>query len=126
MRRVVRTEHAPGAIGPYSQAIRVAPFLYTAGQVGLHPKTGKLVEGGVEAEAQQALENLKTILEAAGGSLDRVVKTTVFLTTMEHFQAVNGVYKKFFAENPPARSAVAVYQLPAGALVEIEAIAHWE
>ena len=125
MRTIVHTEHAPAAIGPYSQAIRVAPFLYTAGQVGLNPVTGTLVEGGVEAEARQALGNLKAVLEAAGAGLDKVVKTTVFLTTMEHFQAVNGVYKEFFAENPPARSAVAVYQLPAGALVEIEAVAHW-
>jgi 2-iminobutanoate/2-iminopropanoate deaminase len=125
MRTVVHTKHAPAAIGPYSQAIRVAPFLYTAGQVGLHPETGKLVEGGVASEARQALENLKAVLEAAGGGLDQVVKTTVFLTTMEHFQAVNAVYKEFFAENPPARSAVAVHQLPAGALVEIEAVAYW-
>lgn len=125
MRTVVQTEHAPAAIGPYSQAIRIAPFLYTAGQVGLDPETGRLVEGGVEAQARQALENLKAVVEAAGGALGHVVKTTVFLTTMEHFQALNGVYKEFFSENPPARSAVAVHQLPAGALVEIEAVAHW-
>ena len=124
MRTVVNTKHAPVAIGPYSQAIRVAPFLFTAGQVGLNPETGKLVEGGVEAQARQALTNLKAVLDAAGARLDQVVKTTVFLTTMEHFQAVNGVYKEFFAEDPPARSAVAVSGLPAGALVEIEAVAH--
>lgn len=126
MRTVVQTKHAPAAIGPYSQAIRVAPFLYTAGQVGLNPATGKMVEGGVEAQARQALENLKAVLDAAGAGLDRVVKTTVFLTTMEHFQAVNGIYKEFFSEPFPARTAVAALQLPAGALVEIEAVAHWE
>ena len=125
MRTVVHTKHAPAAIGPYSQAIRVAPFLFTAGQVGLNPETGKLVEGGVEAEARQALQNLEAVLKEAGASLAQVVKTTVFLTTMDHFQAVNGVYKQFFGEDPPARSAVAVHQLPAGALVEIDAVAHW-
>ena len=125
MRTVIHTKHAPAAIGPYSQAIRVAPFLYTAGQVGLNPQTGTLVDGGVEAQAHQALTNLKAVIEQAGGTLENVVKTTVFLTTMEHFQVVNSVYATFFAGEPPARSAVAVSQLPAGALVEIEAIAHW-
>ncbi|UCE03286.1 MAG: RidA family protein [Candidatus Latescibacterota bacterium] len=125
MRRVIQTTEAPGAIGPYSQAIHIEPFLYTAGQIGLDPATGKLVAGGVEAEARQALRNVQAIVEAAGGRLEDVVKATVFLTRMADFKAVNAVYGEFFPEHPPARSAVAVVELPAGASVEIEAIAHW-
>jgi 2-iminobutanoate/2-iminopropanoate deaminase len=111
-------------VGPYTQAIRVAPWLFTAGQVGIVPEEGRLAEG-VQAQAEQALKNLQQVIEKAGGRLQDVVKTTVFLTTMDDFKAVNEVYARFFTGTPPARSAVAVSQLPVGALVEIEAIAHW-
>ena len=125
MRRVIQTTQAPGAIGPYSQAIVVEPFLFTAGQVGLDPETKKLVPGGIEAETRQALQNVRAIVEAAGGRLDDVVKTTVFLATMEDFAAMNRVYAEFFPQRPPARSTVAVAGLPVGARVEIEALARW-
>ena len=125
MRRVIQTTQAPGAIGPYSQAIVVEPFLFTAGQVGLDPETKKLVPGGIEAETRQALQNVRAIVEAAGGRLDDVVKTTVFLATMEDFAAMNRVYAEFFPQRPPARSTVAVAGLPVGACVEIEALARW-
>lgn len=110
-------------LAPYSPGIRAGQFVYTAGQVGLDPDTGKLVAGGVQAEARQALENLKKILDAAGSGLEQVVKTTVFMTDMEHYGPINEIYGQYFSEQPPARSAVAVRQLPAGALVEIEAVA---
>ncbi len=120
---VVRTDQAPKAIGPYSVAIQANGFVYTAGQIGLIPETGVLVEGGIEAETRQALTNLKTILEAAGSCLGCVVKTTVFLKDMNDFAAMNGIYGQFFTENFPARSAVMVAGLPKGAMVEIECVA---
>ena len=120
---IISTENAPEAIGPYSQAIRANGFIFAAGQTGLDPATMELVAGGVEAQARQVLTNLKHVLEAAGTSLDRVVKTTVFLTDMANFAAMNAVYMEFFPENPPARSTVAVAGLPKGGLVEIEAVA---
>jgi reactive intermediate/imine deaminase len=123
VREVIATDQAPAAVGPYSQGIRAGDFVFTAGQLGLDPATGKLVEGGVEAQAQRALINLKAVLEAAGSSLERVVKVTVFLHDISDFKAVNGVYAQFFGANPPARSAVQVAALPLGGLVEIEAIA---
>ncbi|MBI3160772.1 MAG: reactive intermediate/imine deaminase [Chloroflexi bacterium] len=110
-------------LAPYSPGIRAGQFVFTAGQVGLDPAAHKLVPGGVQAEARQALENLKKILEAAGSSMGQVVKTTVFMTEMSNYGPINEVYGEYFKENPPARSAVAVRELPAGALVEIEAIA---
>lgn len=120
---VVSTEHAPKAIGPYSQAIRAGEFVFTAGQIGLDPSSMELVRGGVEAQTRQVLTNLKHVLEAAGSGMDRVIKTTVFLSEMGNFAAMNAVYSEFFPENPPARSTVAVAGLPKGALVEIEAVA---
>lgn len=123
MKKVIKTPNAPAAIGPYSVGISTGALLFTAGQIGLEPKTGQMVEGGVEAEARQALTNLKAILEAAGSGLEKVVKTTVFLKDMADFARVNAIYAEFFVENPPARSAVAVAALPKNALVEIEAIA---
>lgn len=120
---IISTEKAPEAIGPYSQAIRANGFVFAAGQTGLEPSTMELVAGGVEAQARQVLTNLKHVLEAAGTGMDRVVKTTVFLTDMANFAAMNAVYKEFFPENPPARSTVAVAGLPKGGLVEIEAVA---
>lgn len=120
---IIKTDNAPAAIGPYSAGVAAGTFVFTAGQIGLDPKSGQMVEGGVEAEAKRALTNLKGILEAAGSSLGNVVKTTVFLKDMADFAKVNAVYAEFFTENPPARSAVQVAALPKNALVEVEAIA---
>lgn len=121
---VVHTKEAPGAVGPYSQAIRVGPFLYTAGQIGLDPETGKMVADDIELQTERVLKNLTAVLQAAGGDLSNVVKTTVFLLDMREFGAMNGVYAAFFAEDPPARSAVQVAALPLGGRVEIEAVAY--
>src|SRR5207244_1898411 len=103
----IQSDHAPAAIGPYSQAIAVGDFVYTAGQLGLDPKTGVLVEGGIAEQARRVLENLNAVLQAAGTSLDNVVKTTVFLSDMGNFAAMNEVYKQYFnTDTPPARSTV--------------------
>ena len=120
----VSTRDAPAAVGPYSQGIVVDRFVYTAGQIGLDPGTGKLVEGGLEAETRRALANLAAILEAAGGGFDRVVKTTVFLADMRDFPAMNAIYAEAFREHRPARSTVQAAALPLGARVEIEAIGY--
>lgn len=123
MKTVVSTDKAPGAIGPYSQAIKVGNLLFASGQIPLNPATGAFPEG-IEAQTKQALTNVKNILEAAGTSLDKVVKTTVFLSDMNNFAAMNGVYASFFSEGSyPARSAVEVARLPKDAMVEIEVIA---
>ncbi|MBI4759644.1 MAG: RidA family protein [Chloroflexota bacterium] len=122
-KKIVSTDKAPKAIGPYSQAIRTENLVFTAGQIGLNPATMELVEGGIQAQTRQALTNLKHVLEAADSGLNFVVKTTVFLQSMDDFAAMNAVYAEFFAENPPARSTVAVAALPKGALVEIECVA---
>jgi 2-iminobutanoate/2-iminopropanoate deaminase len=119
----IQTEQAPAAIGPYVQAVRVGDLIYTAGQGGLDPATGELVEGGVEAQAEQTMKNLAAVLEAAGSSFDQVVKTTIFLRYIKNFAAVNEVYASFFGNQFPARSTVAVAALPMGALVEIEMVA---
>lgn len=121
-RKVISTQHAPAAIGPYSQAIRVGNFVFASGQLGLDPNTGKLQEG-VEAQARQALANVKSVLEAAGTSTDKVVKTTLFLANMGDFAKVNTIYGEIFQHEPPARSTVQVAALPLGGLVEIEVIA---
>lgn len=118
----INTAAAPAAIGPYSQAVRAGDFVFTSGQVGLDPASGKLVEG-VEAQARQALANLAAVLEAAGASFEDVVKTTIFLADMGDFQTVNMVYAAGFAADPPARSTVQVAALPLRALVEIEMVA---
>lgn len=123
MREIVQTDKAPRAIGPYSQAIVFNGMLYSAGQLGLDPQSGEMVAGGVEAQTRQALENLAAILEAAGSSLELVVKTTVFLKDMNDFAAMNKVYAEFFPAQAPARSAVQVARLPKDGLVEIEAVA---
>lgn len=122
-KKIIFTDKAPKAIGPYSQAIRTDTLVFTAGQVGLDPATGELVEGGIEAQTRQVLTNLKNVLAAADSGLNFVVKTTVFLKDMHDFSKMNVIYGEFFAENPPARSTVAVAALPKGALVEIEAVA---
>jgi 2-iminobutanoate/2-iminopropanoate deaminase len=122
-KKVVQTEKAPKAIGPYSQAIRTDAMVFTAGQIALDPVTMELIPGGVEEQTRQVLTNLSHVLEAAGSSLGHVVKTTVFLKDMADFPKMNAVYSEFFAENPPARSTIAVAGLPKGGLVEIEAVA---
>ena len=121
--KAIETSHAPGAIGPYSQAIEAGGFVFVSGQIPLIPATGELVEGSVEVQTARVLENLKAILEAAGASLEDVVKTTVYITNMDDFAKVNGIYGQYFQENPPARVCVEVSKLPKGALVEIDVIA---
>jgi len=122
-KQIIHTEHAPAAVGPYSQAIVANGFVFTAGQVALIPAEGKLLEGDVQAQTRQVMQNLKAVLEAAGTSLDNIVKTTVFLADIGDFAAMNEIYGEFFSENPPARSAFEVANLPLGALVEIECVA---
>ena len=122
-KKVISTDQVPAAIGPYSVGISAGNFVFTAGQLGIDPKTGSLVEGGVEAETRQALTNLSAILKAARSDLKQVVKTTVFLRDMHDFGKMNVVYAEFFKENPPARSAVQVAALPKDGAVEIEAVA---
>ncbi|HIS08692.1 RidA family protein [Helicobacter pullorum] len=121
MLKIVSTNQAPQAIGPYSQAICVNGMVYTSGQIGLTP-SGEMVQG-IEAQTRQVLENLKAILKNAGSGFDKVVKTTIFLSDMDNFGIVNGIYAEFFGEHKPARSTVAVKSLPKEALVEIECIA---
>lgn len=120
---VIVTPQAPAAIGPYSQAIVVTPFVYTSGQIPLVPSTGAVVEGDIEAQTRQAIDNLQAVLVAAGSSLDKVVKTTVYVRNMVDFPRINSIYGEFFTENPPARSLVEVTALPKGVLIEIEAVA---
>ena len=121
-KRSVSTDKAPAAIGPYSQAIQVGEFLYVSGQIPVDPATGNFPEA-ITDQAEQSLKNLKAILEAAGYSLSNVVKTTVFVTDISNFAAVNEVYAKFFEKDAPARSFVAVKDLPKGVGIEIEAVA---
>ena len=120
--QTIHTDHAPAAVGPYSQAVRAENFLITSGQLGLDPKTGILPEG-VGAQTKQSLENIGAILAEAGFSLTDVVKTTVFIRNMDDFGRVNGIYAAFFGEHKPARSCVEVSALPKNGLVEIEVIA---
>jgi len=122
-KQVIVTDKAPKAIGPYSAGINNGNFIFTAGQIGLDPATGKVVEGGIEAETRRALTNLQAVVEAGGAKLTDIVKTTVFMKDMGEFGKMNGVYAEFFSENPPARSAVQVAALPLGVAVEIEAVA---
>jgi len=122
-RSAVHTASAPAAVGPYSQAIVAGGMVFASGQIGLDPGTGKLVDGGVEAQARRALDNLGQVLAAAGSSWEGIAKTTLFLADMADFAAVNAVYAERFEGAPPARSTVAVSGLPLGALVEVEAIA---
>jgi 2-iminobutanoate/2-iminopropanoate deaminase len=122
-KKIIHTEKAPKAIGPYSQAIRIESLVFTAGQIGLNPVTAELVDGGVEEQTRQVLTNLRNVLEAAGSGLNYVIKTTVFLKDMNDFPKMNAIYAEFFGDAPPARSTVAVAALPKGGLVEIEAVA---
>lgn len=123
-REKVETNKAPAAIGPYSQAIKTDGFVFCSGQIGFDPATGKLASDDVQGQTKQVLENLKAVLEAAESSMDKIVKTTIFLVDGSHFTLVNLTYSSYFADSPPARSTVTVKELPVeGALVEIEAIA---
>ena len=121
--RAIATPRAPAAIGPYSQAVRSGSLLFCSGQIPLDPDSGQLVEGGIEAQTVRVLDNLAAVLAAADLKLGDVVKTTVFLASMDDFPAMNEVYARYFDENPPARSTIGVAALPKGARVEIEAIA---
>lgn len=120
---VIKTEKAPQAIGPYSQAIVAGPFIFTSGQIPIDPKTGEVVAGGIEEQTEQVLKNLKNVLEAAGSSMNKVVKITVYIQDMNSFSKINEVYAKYFSEPYPARSCVEVSKLPKGVLIEIEAVA---
>ncbi len=123
LREPVKTTHAPAALGPYSQAIKAGGFVYVSGQVAIDPETGEFVPGGIAEQTDRVLKNVAAVLEAAGSSLDLVVKTTVFLADMNEFAAMNEVYAKFFKEAPPARATVQAARLPRDARVEIEAVA---
>ena len=122
-KKVIKAEKAPKAIGPYSVAIESGQFVFCAGQTGIDPATGELVSAELEAQTRQVLTNLKHVLEAAGSSLEKVVKTTVFLRDMADFPKMNAIYAEYFSTNPPARSTIGVAGLPKGGIVEIEAIA---
>lgn len=121
-KRVIATDKAPAAIGPYSQAIEVNGLIYTSGMIPVIPETGEIVEG-IEAQAKQALTNVKNLLESAGSSMDKVIKTTVFIKDMNDFAAVNAVYATFFSGAFPSRSCVEVARLPKDVLIEVEAVA---
>ncbi|QDR83452.1 RidA family protein [Sporomusa termitida] len=123
MKEVIATPNAPQAIGPYSQARMFGDYLFTSGQIAIDPRTGEVVAGGIEAQSVQVMENLRQVLLAGGMSFDDVVKTTVFITNMDDFAAVNEVYGRYFTGKLPARSCVGVANLPKGVLVEIEVIA---
>ncbi len=122
MKGIISTDKAPAAVGPYSQAVRAGELLFISGQIGIDPATGNMAEG-LEAQVKQVLENLKSIVEEAGGSMDSIVKATVLLQSMDDFKAMNSIYAGYFELDPPARAAFEVGALPLGALVEIEAIA---
>jgi 2-iminobutanoate/2-iminopropanoate deaminase len=123
MKKVIETRHAPAAIGPYSQAIETGDTIFLSGQIGLDPKKGSLVTGGIEHETRQVLDNIREVLRAAGLGFGDVVKTTIFLINLADFEIVNGVYGQHFSEEFPARSTVQVAALPRGARIEIEVIA---
>lgn len=123
MKKVISTEKAPAAIGPYSQATVVGEMVFTSGMIPINPATGELVTDSVEAQAEQAISNLKALLEASGSSMEKVVKTVVFISDMEDFAKINEVYAKFFVEPFPSRSCVQVARLPKDVAIEIEAIA---
>ena len=122
-KQVIHTEHAPAAVGPYSQAIVANGFVFTAGQIPLIPSEGKLIDGDIQVQTRQVLENLSEVLEAAGSNLANVVKTTVFLNSMDDFAKMNEIYAEFFGESSPGRSTVEVARLPLDSHVEIEAVA---
>ena len=122
MKTAISTKNAPAAIGPYSQAIEVNGMIYTSGMIPINPQTGELVTGSVEEQAEQAFTNLKALIEASGSSMDKVVKTVVFIKDMEDFGKINAIYEKYFTEPYPARSCVEVARLPKDVALEVEAI----
>jgi reactive intermediate/imine deaminase len=122
LKRIITTDKAPAAVGPYSQAVRAGDLLFISGQLGIDPSAGKMVEG-LDAQVRQVLDNMKAIVEEAGGSMSSIVKCTVLLQSMDDFKAMNAIYAEYFGSDPPARAAFEVAALPLGALVEIEAIA---
>ena len=123
MKKVVHTSNAPAAIGPYSQAIEVNGMLFISGQIPVDPKTSKIVDGGITEQTEQVMKNIEAVLTEAGYSFTDVVKSTCLLSDMSNFAAMNAVYGKYYSENPPARAAFAVKELPLGVMIEIEAIA---
>lgn len=123
MKEVVNTNNAPAAIGPYSQAVKIGSLLFTSGQIPIDPATGEIVPGDVKTQTEQVLKNLEAVLVAAGSSLNKVMKTTLFIKDMNSFASINEVYAGFFREAPPARSTVEVARLPKDVLIEIEAVA---
>ena len=123
MKEIISTDKAPAAIGPYSQAVKVGNLLFTSGMIPIDPATNTLVEGGIEVQAERALQNVKALLEASGSSMDKVVKTVVFIKNMDDFAKVNEIYAKYFTSDFPARSCVEVARLPKDVLIEMEAIA---
>lgn len=123
MKKIIHTNNAPAAVGPYSQAVEANGMLFISGQIPLDPATGKLVEGGIKEQTEQVMKNIHAILEEAGYTFDHVIKSTCLLDNMDNFAAMNEVYGKFYPENPPARAAYGVVKLPLGVMVEIETIA---
>ena len=123
IKRIIQTEQAPAAIGPYSQAIRIGDFLYTSGQIALDPESGIFLSGEIEEETEQTLKNISAILQAGGVNFENVIKTTVYLSDLNDFTRMNQVYEKHFSKNKPARACVQVAALPKGAKIEIDAIA---
>ncbi|MHB1000292.1 MAG: RidA family protein [Armatimonadota bacterium] len=123
MRQIVRTDRAPAAIGPYSQAVKIGGFLFISGQIPIDPATGEVVQGDIAVQTERVLQNIRSILDDSGATLRDVVKTTVFLTNMDDFAAMNEVYARYFPSEPPARSAVQVVRLPKNVMIEIETIA---
>jgi len=123
-RQIISTEQAPAAIGPYSQGVVAGgQFIFTAGQIPINPKTGELVQGDIQTQTRQVLENIKAVLKASNAGLENAVKTTVFLSDMNDFAAMNEIYAEYFPQNPPARSAVQVARLPKDVKIEIECVA---
>ena len=123
MKKIIHTEKAPKAVGPYSQAVEANGMLFISGQIPVNPETGKIVEGGIEAQTRQVMENIGAILKKAGYTFNDVIKSTCLLDNMDNFAAMNQVYADFYPENPPARAAFGVVKLPLGVMVEIETIA---
>ena len=123
MKKIIKTDKAPQAIGPYSQAVEIDNTLYISGQVPINPETGKVVEGGIKEQTDQVMKNIGAILKEAGYSFSDVIKSTCLLNDMDNFKAMNEVYGKYYPENPPARAAYQVVKLPLGVMVEVETIA---
>ena len=123
MKRIIRTTNAPAAVGPYSQAVEVSGTLYISGQLPINPVTGKMVEGGISEQTDQVMKNITAVLEAAGYTLNDVVKSTCLLSDMADFKAMNEVYARYYVSDQPARASFAVKDLPLGSLVEIETVA---